>query len=126
MTQSEVVNKMSKEMALELGGLEYLRICKFYINMAVTIGLECYSKNMEEIIAMTCDGVEVGRYPGLREASRQLGIAEGGISNVIAGRHHTAGGLMFMKAKDREMYKKELQDETIIKDFVFNHKIEIL
>jgi hypothetical protein len=121
MLQSEAVKKINTEMTLELGGLEYLRICKFYINMAMVVGLECYSKNMEEIIAMNCDGIEVGRFPGLREAERNLGISAGGISNVLAGRHHTAGGLMFMKVKDKELYRKD-EDDIIIDEYILKSK----
>ena len=42
MTQSEVVNKMAIEMAHALGDFEKLKTCRFYINIAITIGTKYF------------------------------------------------------------------------------------
>jgi hypothetical protein len=107
MIQREVVNKIAMEMAHRLGDFEHLKTCKFYINMAITIGTEYFTRQMEEIVAMKCDGIEVGRFRSIVEASDNLGICQQNIRDVINGRHHTAGGLIFMKTKDKELIKRE-------------------
>lgn len=106
MTQSDAVNKMAMEMSHALGDFSHLRTCKFYLNMAITIGTEHFTHDMEEIVAMNCDGIEVGRFKGLRDAARQLGLHECSISKVINGQHHTTGGLMFIKTSDKELIKR--------------------
>lgn len=106
MTQSEVVNKMSMEMALRLGDLSHLKCCKFYINMSLTIGTEYFCRKMEEVVAMNFEGVEIGRYKSVTDASEKLGVVRQGITKVLNGRAHSAGGYLFMKVNDRELIKR--------------------
>jgi hypothetical protein len=106
MTQSEVVNKMSMEMALALGDLSHLKTCKFYINMALVIGTESFTKEMEEIVAMNYEGKELGRYKSESDASAQLGISRTQIVDVIKGRRHQTHGYCFIKLKDKELIQK--------------------
>jgi hypothetical protein len=108
MTQSEIVNKMSMEMALRLGDLSYLKTCKFYINMALTIGTEYFTRDMEEIIMMNKEGIEIDRFKSEAEAGQKLGIPPHYISSVITGVQHSTGGFLFIKSKDRELIKREI------------------
>jgi len=103
MTQSEVINKLSMEMALALGDLDTLPTCRTYIQMALAIGIEHYTKDMEEIIVMNKDGEEVTRLKSVSEGEVKLGIRQIYISLCLTGRQHSAGGFMFVKAKDKEL-----------------------
>jgi hypothetical protein len=101
-----MVNKMSMEMALRLGDLSHLKICKFYLGMALTIGTEYFTRDMEEIVAMNYEGVEQGRYKSARDAAQHLGLDESHISKVLSGRYHTHKGFMFIRAKDKLLIKR--------------------
>ena len=103
MTTSEVVNKLSMEMAVALGDLDTLQTCRTYLQMALSIGVEHFTKDMEEIIQMDCNGVEMGRYKSVTEASVKIGISQYSISAVLTGIQHTTGGFMFIKTKDKEL-----------------------
>jgi hypothetical protein len=103
MTYNEVINKLSMEMALALGDFYYLDTCKIYIQQALAIGIDHFTKDMEEVIAMDLLGREVGRYKSILDAERQLGVRECNIHQVLAGKNHTAGGYMFVRSKDKEL-----------------------
>ena len=110
MIQSEIVHKMSMEMALRLGDLNHLKTCKFYINMAVTIGTEYFTRDMEEVVALTSEGIERGRYKSIAEAAHELGLDGTHISKVLSRRYHSTGGFIFMKTKDRELIKRKPEE----------------
>ena len=114
MIQSEVVNKMAMEMAHRLGDFEHLKTCKFYINMAITIGTEYFTRQMEEIIAMNFEGVELGRFKSETDAANKLGLDSRRISDVFSGRQQSTGGYKFIKVKDRELIKRDLTDKYIL------------
>lgn len=101
MTQGEVINKLSMEMALALGDLDTLQTCRTYIQMALSIGIDHFTKDMEEIIQMDHFGAEIDRYKSISEAVRETGISQPCISDAIRGAQHTAGGFIFMKSKDK-------------------------
>jgi hypothetical protein len=103
MTQNEVINKLSMEMALALGDLDHLRTCKFYIQMALAIGIDHFTKEMEEIIIMNYDGQEIDRLKSLTDCETKLGIYKSQISEVLSGKRFSAGGLRFQKVKDKEL-----------------------
>jgi hypothetical protein len=103
MTQNEVINKLSMEMALALGDLDTLRTCRIYIQMALSIGIEHFHVLEEEIIVLDKDGVECGRFKGLADAEKVLGINKASICKCLNGERHSAGGLMFIKTKDKEL-----------------------
>jgi hypothetical protein len=103
MTQNEVIYKLSMEMALALGDLDTLQTCQIYIQMALSIGVEHYTKDMEEIIQLDHNGIELGRFKSTSDASAKLGILRPCITDVIIGRAHTAGGFIFIKTKDKEL-----------------------
>jgi hypothetical protein len=103
MTHNEVINKLSMEMALALGDLDTLQTCRVYIQMALTIGINHFTKNMEEIIALDSEGREVGRYRSIMEIEKALGVKESNVHHVLAGRNHTAGGYIFIRSKDKEL-----------------------
>lgn len=103
MTQGEVISKLTHECCLAMGDFHYFQTVRTYIQMALVIGTEHFTKDMEEIIALYKDGVEAGRFKGIGEASKKLGIAQTCISETLAGKQHSAGGLLFMKTKDYEL-----------------------
>ncbi len=101
MTINEVVNKLTFEMVLLTGHTDDAEVYRKYINMALLVGIEHFTIDMEEIIALDHEGVERGRFKGIRDAARKLGLKESSISNVIAGRNHSTGGYIFIKNKDK-------------------------
>lgn len=103
MTQAEVINKLSMELALALGDMDTLTTCRAYIQMALTIGIEHFTKDMEEIIVLNKEGEEITRLKSVTEGESKLGIRQTQISDCLAGRQHTAGGYMFIKSKDKEL-----------------------
>ena len=103
MTQSEVINRMSMEMALALGDLDTLQTCRTYIQMALMIGIEHFTKDMEEIIVLNKEGEEITRLKSVTEGEAKLGIKQSYISACLMGLQHTAGGYMFIKTKDKEL-----------------------
>ena len=103
MTYGEVINKLSLEMALALGDLDTRQTCATYLQMALTIGTEHFTREMEEVIALNKWGEEQGRFKGVRDASLKLGIPRGNIYNVLEGKRPTAGGFIFIRSKDKEL-----------------------
>lgn len=103
MTVSEVIDKLSMEQAIALGELDHLATCRRYISMALSIGIEHFTSEMEEIIVMTTNGTEIGRYKSIQETADQIGLRAENISAVVNGRQYTTGGLMFMKNRDKEL-----------------------
>jgi hypothetical protein len=103
MTQNEVINKLSMELAVKVGDFDNLNTYRWFIRQALVIGIDHFTKDMEEIIQMNHSGVEITRYKGVLEASRKTGIRQGDISAVLTGVQHSAGGFIFMKSKDREL-----------------------
>lgn len=103
MTQDEVINKLSMEMAITVGDFDNLNTYKWYIRQALAIGIEHFTKDMEEVIQMDRFGEEIARYKGVTDASNKIGIRQGDISAVLNGVQHTAGGFIFMKTKDKEL-----------------------
>jgi hypothetical protein len=103
MTQNEVINKLSIEMALELGDFDYFTICRKFIQRSLVIGTDHFAIDMEEVIQMDRFGTEIDTFKSVGEASKKTGIRQGDISAVLTGVQHTAGGFIFMKSKDKEL-----------------------
>jgi hypothetical protein len=103
MTQSEVINKLSMEMAIALGDLETLPTCRIYIQMALSIGIEHFTKDMEEIIVMNYEGKEIDRIKSVSDIEKKFGIKQCYVSAVLRGDQHSAGGFIFMKSRDKEL-----------------------
>ncbi len=101
MTQNEVIIKLSMEMAKKLDA--DLNTCMWFIRQALCIGIDHYTKDMEEVIQMDRDGEEIGRYKSVGDASLKTGIRQGDISAVLTGLQHTTGGFVFIKVKDKEL-----------------------
>lgn len=116
MLQSEVINKLSRECCLALGDFDHYKTIRTYIQMALSIGVEHYTKDMTEVIAFWKDGIEAGRFKSVEEASKKLGIRQSDISSVLTGVQHSAGGLMFMKSKDYDLIPKEKEESSISKN----------
>lgn len=107
MIQSEVINKLSRECCLALGDFDHFTTVRTYIQMALSIGIEHYTRDMQEVVALYMDGVEAGRFKSAREAANKLGIDRRNIDHVIKGTAHSAGGLMFIKTEDYELIERE-------------------
>lgn len=107
MTVDSVVKKLALEMAFITGRTEDMKIYKQYLQMALTIGIDHFTKEMVEIVAMDTEGTEIGRYKSVLEAERKLGVREANIHQVLSGRNHTAGGYMFIRSKDKILIERE-------------------
>ena len=105
MTQGEVINKLSMEMAVALGDLDTLQTCRTYIQMALSIGIEHYTRDMEEVIVMNYKGVEIDRLKSVTDVERKLGIKQCYVSAVLRGDQFSTGGLRFQLVKDKELIK---------------------
>lgn len=112
MLQSEVINKLTKELCLAQGTFDYFTINRTYIQMALSIGIEHYTKDMEEIVALYQDGSEAGRFKSITDAANKLGIHQNYISAVLIGEQHTTGGLQFIKAKDYDLIPRNSEAVT--------------
>ena len=106
MTHMEVINKLSFEMLQITGDLDHIDTYRWFIRQALDIGINHFTKDSEEVIAMTRDGVERGRFKSLREASNVLGIDRRNIQHVLAGLNHTAGGYQFILNKDKLLIER--------------------
>lgn len=105
MTQSEVINNLAMEEAVLLGDLDNLNTYRWFIRQALVIGIDHFTKDMEEIVQMDRFGEELGRYKGVTDASRKTGIRQGDISAVLTGIQHSAGGFFFMKSKNKVLIR---------------------
>lgn len=92
------------------GHAEDMGVYRKYIQMALSIGLEHFSKDMEEVYAFNKWGREVGCFKSVRDASKKLGIPAHYISNMLSGRQSTAGGLIFVRSKDVELVKRIMNE----------------
>lgn len=88
--------------------------------MALSIGIEHYTKEMEEIVSLYMDGTEAGRFKSVMEAAEKLGITQSGISNVLTGRCHSAGGLIFMKTRDYELVERNKERLEPVQPLITN------
>jgi len=107
MLQSEVITKLSRECCLALGDFSHFETVRIYIQMALSIGIEHYTKDMEEVVAIYKEGAEAGRFKSISDAADKLGIHQHDISAVLIGRQQTAGGLKFMKVKDYDLVPRK-------------------
>ena len=105
MTHNEVITKLAKEMITVTGETDHYNTYCWFIRQALVIGIEHYTKEMEEIVAMDKWGGEQGRFKGVREASTKLGIPRGNIYQVLEGRRPSAGGFIFIRNKDKFLIK---------------------
>lgn len=105
MIQSDVIKKLALDLALETGTMEDLPIYRKYIQMALVIGIDHFTKDQEEIIALDFKGVEIGRYAGVREAERKLGLVKSSISKVLSGLNYQTGGIRFVRVNEKELIK---------------------
>jgi hypothetical protein len=103
MTQGEVINKLSMELAVKVGDFDNLETFRWFIRQALCIGIDHFTKDMEEVIQMDRFGVEIARFKGVTDCSNKTGIRQSDISAVLSGAQHTTGGFMFIKAKDKEL-----------------------
>lgn len=100
MTHEEVVKKISMECAVALGELNHLNTIYYYVNMAVCVGRDHFTNDMDEVVALDHLGKEQGVFKSTQEAADKLGLNRQNITAVLNGRKHSAGGYLFMKRKD--------------------------
>lgn len=91
------------ELAVKVGDYDNLNTYRWFIRQALCIGIEHFTKDMEEVIQMDRNGVELARFKGVTDASLKLGIRQSDISAVLTGVQHSAGGFLFMKERDKEL-----------------------
>jgi len=106
MIQSEIINKLAMELCIANGDFDHFNNNRIHIQMALTIGIDHYAKNSEEIKALNYKGEVIGNFKDVTEASNKLGITRQNIQAVLRGRCHTAGGCMFYKVKDVKLIKR--------------------
>lgn len=78
-------------------------IIRRYIQRALVIGIDHYRPEMEEIVALNSFGHEIERFKSVMEAERKTGINHRTIQNVMSGHQHSAGGMIFIKAKNQHL-----------------------
>ena len=113
MLQSQVINKLAKECCLAMGDFDKYKTVKIYIQMALVVGIEHFTIKMEEIVVMTKEGVEIGRFKSITETADKLGLKEENISATLNGRQCSCGGMLFMKARDHDLIPREEKSPSI-------------
>ena len=103
MTRDKVINSLTLELVTITGDDEHMSIIRKYIGMTLDIGINHFTKDMEEVIAMDEWGNEIGRFKGVTDAAVKLGLKQYSISDVIAGRQHSTGGYLFAKAHKTQL-----------------------
>lgn len=114
MLQSEVINKLARECCLAIGEFDHFKIIRTYIQMALSIGIEHFTEDMEEIVVLDRNGTEAGRFKSITKAAKELGLHRQNISAILAGQQQTAGGLMFIRTKDYELVKRDNSEKSKI------------
>jgi len=99
MTIDEVTKKLVFEMVQLTGHFEDADVYKSYIRIALTVGMEYFNIFQDEVIATDQQGVEVGRYKSIIDASKKLNIPRQSICKVVLGYRNKAGGLSFRKSE---------------------------
>ena len=102
----EAINKLARELCLAQGTFDYFEVNRLTSKWPLW-GLEHFTKDMEEVVALYRDGTEAGRFKSVGDASLKLGIHQSCVSDVIRGVQQTAGGLKFMKARDYELVPRK-------------------
>ena len=108
MLQSDVIQKLTVEchtLVIHDPDNAFVTIRK-YIQMALVVGLEHFSTNMDEVVVLDHNGVEQGIYKSTQEASEKLGVYRKNITAVLGGRRPTAGGYKFIKRKDYKLLRR--------------------
>ena len=105
MTQNYVIDQVSRLLIEDLKkeNCDVEQACRQYVQMALSIGIDHFYSDMEEVIAFDKKGNEVGRYKSSQEAAAKLGCDRRDVSRVIEGKRHSCGGYIFMKLKDHEL-----------------------
>ena len=104
MTQAVVIQRLTAELLPQLTGdvIHDEPIVRRYMTMALDIGVNHFTPDMEEIMMISRDGVEIARFKGVTDASVKSGIRQGCISSVLSGIQHSAGGFLFRKVNPLE------------------------
>jgi hypothetical protein len=110
----ECWDKLSRECGLTAANLESYLTVRAYIQIALVVGMEYFTKDMTEVIVINKNGSIQGQYKGITEAAKKLKIQQRDISAVLTGRQKTAGGYKFMRMDDYERIKND-ELLTIIK-----------
>lgn len=106
MTRSKIINSLTLELVSLTGDTEHMSTIRRYIEMALDVGINHFTKEMEEIVMVDGFGHEIDRFRCLSEAENKTGIDRRHISLVLLGQRHTAGDCRFIKAKDMVLIPK--------------------
>jgi hypothetical protein len=106
MTRTKVINQLTLELVSLTGAAEHMTTMRRYIEMALDVGINHFTKDMEEIVVLDQYGHEVNRFKGVTDAADKMCIKQACISAVLSGQQHTAGGYRFIKAEDRKLIPK--------------------
>ena len=109
MTQNQVINKLALELAFQTGRMEDMKLYKQYLRMALVVGIDHFTVDMEEVIAMDSEGHEVGRYKSVTDAAKKLGVDRSDIVAVLNSRKQMAGGYLFVKVTDKKLIKNPVK-----------------
>lgn len=102
MTRDYVLNQLTCELVALTGDTENMSAYRKYLNMALDIGVNHFTKDMEEVIQMDTNGRIIKRYKGITDAATKIGIKQCSISDVITGRQNSTHGFIFRKASSFE------------------------
>lgn len=102
MTFEQVIKRLTMEMVHQTGHEEDLQIYRDYIQIALVVGAELFSKDKGEIIALDEAGNEVGRFINVNKAARELKVNRQNIDRVLKGDSRHAGGYTFIRKYNDE------------------------
>lgn len=97
MTFEQVIKRLTEEMVLQTGHEEDLQIYQDYIQIAIVIGAELFSKEKGEIVAFDEAGNEVGRFINVNRAARELKLNRQNIDQILKGNRYHSGGYTFIR-----------------------------
>lgn len=102
MTFEQVIKRLTDEMVLQTGHEEDLQIYQDYIQIALVIGSEQFSKDKGEIVALDEAGNEAGRFINVNQAAIKLNVDRQNIDQVLKGNRIHAGEYTFIRKYKNE------------------------
>lgn len=110
MTVDEVTDKISVELALYLDRVGDLPHIKRIVRMAITVGIEYFSKDMEEIMLLNKKGELVKVFKSINDTATVLETDRSIIQRVLAGKRHSIRGYILRKVQNKPL--KKIKDVT--------------
>ena len=97
MTFEDVIDQLASEMFRKTGHDRDIPVYREYIQIALVVGADYFSKDKSEIVAFDEAGNEVGRFIIVNKASRELKVNRQNIDQVLKGNRFHAGGYTFIR-----------------------------